>query len=247
MNLVIDIGNSRIKMGLFQGESLLEHQMVTDWSWEALQQYSNQASVRRVMLSSVAEENIGYRKNWKQNFDYQELTHLTPLPFINQYATPETLGKDRLAAVAGAHALFPRQNCGVIDAGTCLKYDWINAEGEYSGGNIAPGLQMRAKAMHQFTAKLPEVTPLVPEHFIGTSTETALQNGAFLGAVLEIEGFMRLFKAAFNDIQWVLTGGDAAFLTPQLPSENLHVEPHLTLYGLNHILNHLQPAQERLV
>lgn len=234
-------------MGLFQGQTLYEHQEVTSWTWEALYAYCNQAGVRRVMLSSVADDAVGYRENWKQHFDCQELTHLTPLPFSNRYATPNTLGKDRLAAVAGAHALFPQQNCLVLDAGTCLKYDWISESGEYGGGNIAPGLQMRAKAMHHFTAKLPEVTLHIPENFIGVSTEAALQNGAFLGAILEIEGFMRLFKASFDNIRWVLTGGDADFLALHLKHGPLQLVPQLTLYGLNHILNHLQPAQERLV
>ena len=236
MNLVIDIGNTRRKIGCFNGTRLLESKVVTDWSANDLLDYCNQAGVRRVMLSSVISADNTWCEQLRQHFDFLELTHETRLPFKNLYTTPQTLGKDRLAAVAGAQALMPQQHCLVVDCGTCIKYDAITQSGEYLGGNIAPGAMMRTKAMHAFTAKLPEVEPEILTDFIGNSTKTALQNGAFRGAALEIEGFTKLFQATLNPLNVILTGGDAAFFQPVLQIQNLTIEPNLTLHGLNNIL-----------
>lgn len=236
MNLALDIGNTRSKTGLFSDSRLLESKVVTGWSEGDLLNYCNQAGVRRVILSSVATPDESLSNELNQHFDFLELTHQTPLPFVNRYATPQTLGKDRLAAVAGAQALLPRQHCLVVDCGTCIKYDIITGNGEYPGGNIAPGAQMRSKAMHDYTARLPEVDMQMPGDFIGHSTETALKNGAFRGALLEMEGFIRLFQKQFSPLNIILTGGDAAFFQPFLNVPDLRLEPHLTLYGLNNIL-----------
>jgi len=236
MNLALDIGNTRHKIGLFNESRLLESQVVTDWRTEDLLAYCNQAGVRSIILSSVAAPDESLRKTLNQYFDLLELTNETSLPFENQYTTPHTLGKDRLAAVAGAQALLPRQHCLVVDCGTCIKYDVLTGAGKYLGGNIAPGAQMRTRAMHEFTARLPEVEMQMPSDFIGHNTETALQNGAFLGAVLEIGSFVDLFQKRLNPLNVILTGGDAAFFKPHLNVQYLTFEPHLTLYGLNNIL-----------
>jgi len=236
MNLALDIGNTRRKIGLFNESRLLECKIVTDWTPAELLAYCNQVGVQRIMLSSVIKPDEALSTVLTQSFDLLELTHETRLPFENQYTTPLTLGKDRLAAVAGAQALMPRQHTLVIDCGTCIKYDLLTATGVYLGGNIAPGIQMRARAMHEFTARLPEVELEMPHDFIGISTETALQNGAFRGATLEVIGFAGLFQDQFSPLNVILTGGDSAFLKPYLNVQNLSLEPDLTLYGLNNIL-----------
>ncbi len=236
MNLALDIGNTRRKIGLFNGSRLLERKVVTDWTPDELLAYCNQAGVRSIILSSVVALGESLQTVLAQSFDLLELTHETRLPFENQYTTPLTLGKDRLAAVAGAQALMPRQHTLVIDCGTCIKYDILTAAGVYLGGNIAPGIQMRARAMHEFTARLPEVELEMPSDFIGNSTKTALQNGAFLGAALEIGGFAGLFQNHLSPLNVILTGGDSSFLKPYLNIQNLTLEPDLTLYGLNNIL-----------
>ncbi len=238
MNLALDIGNTRTKIGLFRGNELVEQAIWTDWTLGDLPAYANRAGVDRVILSSVAEPAEALRELLTDHFDVLELTHLTPLPFENRYSTPQTLGKDRLAAVAGAHALFPGEHCLVIDFGTCIKYDVLSADGVYHGGNIAPGARMRIRAMHHFTARLPEVEMKMPEDSTGTSTETALQNGALLGAVLEVQGFIRLFEHKYGPLKVILTGGDAVFFKDRLTDTALILEPELTLFGLNHILEH---------
>lgn len=241
MTLVLDIGNTRTKLGLFQGKTLLERLVWTDWTVEQLLDYGNHSGVKRVMFCSVAEPDVDLAAQLTARWPTWELTHETPLPFVNAYQTPHTLGKDRLAAVAGAQALWPGEHCLVVDCGTCIKYELLTADGTYHGGNIAPGLKMRIRAMHEFTARLPEVPTMMPADFVGHSTETALQNGALRGAALEMEGFAQLFSRRTGSLRTVLTGGDADFLTPYLDIPNLIAQPDLTLFGLNHILN----AQQR--
>ena len=239
MNLVLDIGNTRSKSGLFEGSRLVEQAIWVDCTLEELIDYGNQAGVNRVMTASVALPDLETQRRLAEVFPIAlELTYETPLPFQNTYRTPETLGRDRLAAVAGAQVLFPGKGCLVVDCGTCIKYDFLSAEGVYSGGNIAPGAAMRIRAMHTFTARLPEVPMEMPADLIGDSTKTALQNGALRGAALEMLGFVEVFSKQVPSLQVILSGGDAAFFAPYLPIEGLHLEPFLTLHGLNHILQY---------
>ncbi len=238
MNLVLDIGNTRSKLGLFQGKNLLEKTIWTNWTTDELIAYGNRKGVQRIMLSSVAKPADELLHVLGAHFKVRELLHDSPLPFVNAYATPKTLGKDRLAAVAGAHSLYGGENCLVVDCGTCIKYDLMLAKGEYIGGNIAPGARMRIQAMHHFTARLPEVDQLMPVLIWGHDTVSALQNGALRGAALEIEGFYQLFHSRFAPLRFILTGGDADFFQAFLSIHPIILEPELTLIGLNHILEY---------
>jgi type III pantothenate kinase len=236
LQLVLDIGNTRSKLGLFKENLLLEQADWTHWPLHQLSDYAARAGVQQLIVSSVATPDPERISALRRQFRVVELNHHTPLPFRNQYTTPQTLGKDRLAAVAGAQALFPSENCLVIDCGTCIKYDFIDQNSNHHGGNIAPGLAMRIKAMHHFTARLPEVPLHFPDNPVGNSTETALQNGALRGAMLEIEGFIRMFEEKTSPLRPIITGGDAPMLTPHLNHKNLKHLPDLTLFGLNAIL-----------
>ncbi|MCE7923571.1 MAG: type III pantothenate kinase [Haliscomenobacteraceae bacterium CHB4] len=239
MNLALDIGNTRIKAGLFRGNELAEQAIWTSPALAELQEFGNRSGVENVIVSSVAEPDESLQVMLAGNFKVLELTHRTPLPFKNHYKTPETLGKDRLAGVAGAQALYPGKNCLVVDCGTCIKYDMLTGDGVYHGGNIAPGARMRIAAMHHFTARLPEVEMRMPDDFTGFSTETALQNGALRGAVLEIQGFTSLYELEYGVLHVILTGGDAVFFQPHLSAiRKLIPVPDLTLIGLNHILQY---------
>ncbi|MBK7869497.1 MAG: type III pantothenate kinase [Saprospiraceae bacterium] len=238
MNLTIDIGNTRIKLGMFEKERLLEKWIWEDWSVEELFSLATNQKVKNVILCNVGKtvpEKI--TKVLINNFFYIELNSHTPLPIQNTYRTPETLGKDRLAAVVGAYSMFPNQNCLVIDAGTCITYEFLSADGVYLGGNIAPGLEMRLKAMHHFTAKLPLVEMGEIENVIGFDTKSAMRNGAQLGAALEIQGFIDWCGSEWGSINVILTGGDADFLVKNLKSQ-IFVNPNLVLQGLNKILNY---------
>ncbi len=239
MNLCLDIGNTRVKVGVFDGARMLHHTHWSAWTQEGIQALHQRYALRRAIVSCVASPDPALMPCLIDiGLNVIELTSQTQLPFTNNYATPETLGKDRLAAVAGAHALYPKRNVLVIDAGTCIKYDCLDADAVFHGGNIAPGLHMRIRAMHEQTARLPLVPLVMPESFVGSSTETALQNGALLGAVLEIRGFITLFSRQWPGLLVLLTGGDAAFLSTRLSQPDLAMEPNLLLIGLNHLLNH---------
>ncbi|MDX1940395.1 MAG: type III pantothenate kinase [Saprospiraceae bacterium] len=238
MNLTIDIGNTRIKLGLFEKERLLEKWIWEKWSLEELILLTTNQKVKNVILCNVGKTVPEEITNFlSSHFFYIELNAHTPLPIQNAYKTPETLGKDRLAAVVGAYSMFPDQNCLIVDAGTCITYEFLSADGVYLGGNIAPGLEMRLKAMHYFTAKLPLVEIGETQNTIGYSTESAMRNGAQLGTMLEIQGFIDWCGSEWGSINVILTGGDADFLVKNLKSQ-IFVNLNLVLQGLNKILNY---------
>lgn len=238
MNLTIDIGNTRTKIGVFEGSRLKEKIVWQEWQPEELFSLATNHKVKNVILSSVAKDLSGeIARIFKQEIYYLELSAETPLPIENRYHTPQTLGKDRVAAVVGAFALYPGAHALVVDAGTCITYDLLTADGAYEGGNIAPGLKMRLEAMHSMTRRLPLAPADLPEDPVGKSTQTALQNGALRGALLEFEGSCELFETDFGQLKVILTGGDADFFAKKSKRE-IFVNPDLVLVGLNKILNH---------
>ncbi len=238
MNLTIDIGNTRSKWGLFDEQTLVEKTFRSDYAVEDIISYATNHQVKNIILSTVgAPIEPSWKARLEEHFYYLQLDQSTPLPIINAYGTPDTLGKDRLAAIVGAWQLYPGENCLVIDAGTCITYDVLKGDGKYLGGNISPGLAMRFKAMHEFTARLPLVKEGVINDPIGQSTETAMRNGGQLGTQLEMEGFIQLFEDQFGQLRVILTGGDADFFAKVLKSK-IFVNPDLVLRGLNKILTY---------
>jgi type III pantothenate kinase len=160
-----------------------------------------------------------------------------PLPITIKYATPETLGVDRIAGVCGAQQKFPGEPCLVIDAGTCITYDFINHDGEFLGGAISPGMMMRFQAVHTFTSKLPLVSRPEKVVLIGDSTETCIQSGVIHGIVEELNGTIRRYQEEFAGLRVILCGGDARFFENNLKGAIFAV-PELVLSGLNSILNY---------
>lgn len=238
MNLAIDIGNTRTKIGVFQNGALEYEQAFENGAQDYLLEIATNHRVKNIILSTVASGlNHLIRQELERHCYVLELDAATPLPIRNLYQTPETLGKDRLAAIVGAYALWPGQHCLVVDAGTCITYDFLRQDGAFLGGNIAPGIGLRLKAMHTFTARLPLVPRGEVVEWVGRSTEEALRNGAQLGALLEIEGFIRYCQSRFGDIRVLFTGGDADFFAKNMKSQ-IFVHQNLVLLGLNQILNH---------
>lgn len=164
-----------------------------------------------------------------------ELNHAVKLPFINHYKTPETLGRDRMAAVAGAIKLHPKKQVLVIDAGTCITTDFLTAQGEYLGGSISPGFQMRYKAMHEFTGKLPLLSPEMAIEVNGKSTAESMHSGVWFGLLAELN--YRMEEALFHDPKttFILTGGDAKLLADHL-KYRIFAEPLLVHHGLLYCL-----------
>ncbi len=237
MHLIIDIGNTRTKLGLFEEGILREKLIWEDWGVTDLEGLRQKYSYQRVALSTVGDVPEEIDTYLQGQAYYLNLDHQTPLPITNGYQTPATLGKDRLAAVVGAQEQFSGQNCLVIDAGTCITYDFVDAAAIYHGGGISPGMLMRLEAMQYFTAKLPLAEAEKAPAFIGVDTHSSLQSGAQWGTILEIEGFIRHYEDRFGNINVLLTGGDAEFLANHLKTK-IFTNSNLVLLGLNKILNY---------
>ncbi len=235
MNLVIDSGNSAAKVGIFDHLSLMEK--YTFPTLEELHHFMEDVGYEDLMISSVKSD-AGLIASWalkaKNKFI---LSKELPLPVRNLYSTPETLGMDRLAAVCGAHQLFPSSHCLVIDAGTCITYDFIDRSGNYYGGSISPGLKMRFQAVHTFTAKLPLVSAKVGVKLIGDSTESSIQSGVVNGLLAEIDGITGQYIKKYPGLNVILCGGDAGFFENQMKA-SIFASPELVLIGLNSILIH---------
>lgn len=237
-NLAIDIGNTRAKLGWFEDSRLLDYRTLQKWEADEIIQLATNQAVENVILSNVGDRLSERLEEYlATNFNFIELNENIALPITNKYQTPQTLGKDRLAAIVGAFQLYPKTNCLVVDAGTCITFDVLTAEGAYLGGNISPGINMRLEAMHHYTARLPKVEKKEISNWIGTTTEEALINGGLMGTFMELEGFICLCQEKLGEINVILTGGDAIFLAKTLKNK-IFVNQNLVLIGLNKILEH---------
>jgi type III pantothenate kinase len=239
MNLVLDMGNTLTKAGLFEKGTIRQTFSVKDK--EELQQIVQENTFDAMLVSSVVDVPAWLKSLTDRNAQYMLLDASTPLPFTNLYLTAQTLGTDRLAAVAGAMKLFPGKCALAIDAGSCITYDMLDDQQCYHGGAISPGVQMRCRAMHTFTARLPLVH-IKPEQsddisLLGNHTVGALQSGAYYGTLAEITQMIRMYEDKFADLQVVICGGDAALLGKGLKVAH-QIAPELLLIGLNAILDY---------
>lgn len=194
--------------------------------------------ISKVILSSVKPKDDELVRFLSENFEYfLELDNQTELPIGNLYETPETLGKDRLAAAVGANELFPDRNLLIIDAGTAITFDLVSEKNQFIGGNISPGLEMRFKALNRFTGKLPLVSYSNEFQPIGTNTADAIRAGVQNGILFEIAQTIDLFNRNYQNLQIIMTGGDSIFFDKKL-NYSIFVHFNLTLIGLNRILEH---------
>ena len=235
MNLAVDIGNSSIKMALFDDGQMAEMIQGDSDGGLRLKELLADNQVDHVIISSVADTAIMVEVPEVEGL-FIELGHETRVPVGIEYSTPETLGNDRVAAAVGAGVEFPNRNVLIVDAGTCITYDLLSADHNFKGGNIAPGLDMRLKSMHHYTGRLPSVEKGEIVRLLGDSTYEAMMNGAVIGILMEIEGYRKELEQRYNDLIVVLTGGDGAYLSEMSKTE-IFVRPNLVLSGLNEILN----------
>lgn len=239
MNLVIDIGNTLTKTFVFKNEELTYDKQFSSLRKKDIQQIFNRfPEINHLIISSVTKNTLRLPDIAKDKLD--KLIYLnenTPLPIVNKYKTPETLGKDRIAAIVGANNIFPGENVLAIDAGTAITFDFINKNGEYSGGNISPGLSMRFNALNYFTSKLPLLKPDENFPFIGTSTGKAIIAGVQNGIIFEIDGYIDTLSEQYEDLKVILTGGDTFFFAHKLKNR-IFAKPFLVALGLNRILEY---------
>jgi type III pantothenate kinase len=238
MNLVVDVGNTQIKFAVFEGGELLEKKSSDSENAQATLQDIFKAfpNLSQGIISSTAQLSKALKKTLISNLHLVEFSHQSQLNFFNNYKTPETLGLDRIALVAAAAESYPNQNVLVIDAGTCITYDFIDKSSVYQGGTISPGLQMRYKAMHTFTGKLPLITEtILGSSYIGKSTKEAMQIGVCKSISYEIDGYIDDYLADYEDLTVVLTGGDYNLLSASIKN-SIFATSNFLLKGLNKIL-----------
>lgn len=230
MNIAIDSGNSNTKLGFFLSGELQEIKVVPNTDFHKL--FIPEAdNIIISTVSSVDFNKVLARKN------VLRLDHLTPLPVKINYNTPQTLGTDRIAAVAGTRVLYPDANALVINAGTCLTTDFIDHANVYHGGSISPGINMRFQALNEFTARLPLVKMNENFSLIGKTTEDSILSGIQNGILAEVEHIISLYHEKYPDCRIFLTGGDSFFFETNLKASIFAVS-ELVLLGLNSILEY---------
>lgn len=229
--ICFDFGNTRMKAGIFQNEKLAAVQVLENDSWENISKLIDQYKPDRAILSSVIHHNEDFEKRLASATRFHLLNHLSKLPFTTPVGKPETIGADRLALAAAAVHYFPHQHNLVIGLGSCVTYNFINKEHAFLGGGISPGMEMRMKALNQFTAKLPIIKPdgLLP--LIGYDTATNILSGVVKGMALEIDGFIDEYRKKFSNFNVHLTGGDIVYLAPHLKNQ-IFADPELIFKGL---------------
>ena len=239
MNLIIDQGNTRSKTAVFSDDELLYAQQFEGELQESdIIELQKKFPFQNSILSSVASEGKQIKEILKDcSSTFIELSPETPVPLENLYQTPETLGLDRLALAVAATKLAPKTDALVISAGTCITYDFITAKNEFLGGAISPGLRMRARAMHEFTERLPLVDLPTEIGYCGANSITSLQSGILKGVSDEIDGKITFFKAENPNGKIFLTGGDQKYLINSIKSRTFAL-PNMVLIGLNEILQH---------
>lgn len=235
MNLVIDEGNTRTKVAIFDGKDLMELKIVQQNLMDVATMDDFIDKTDACIISSVKYGKEHYKALLDCFGKGIYLDHLTPLPIKNQYKTKETLGKDRIAAAVAGNTIAPDENVLVIDAGTALTFEYITSNGIYLGGNISPGLEMRLKALNKGTKMLPQVSLKEDVDRIGTTTSSAIRSGVVNGMVYEIDGVISEFIASFEKTCVLGTGGNINFFDRKLKN-SIFVLPNLVLTGLNRIL-----------
>ena len=238
MNLIIDIGNTIAKVALFDGATMVNVIYDSNQSLDCLIDICDEYPIDYGIVATVIDLNecVSERLS-KLPIPVLYLGKDTLLPVANLYETPETLGYDRMAAVVAANEQYPGRDILVIDAGTCITYEFIDSKGQYHGGNISPGLQMRFKALHQFTGRLPLVTPKGRKLSLGKDTDTAIRAGVWKGIEYEIAGYITAMKHKYPELLVFLTGGDDFSFDTNLKSV-IFADRFLVLKGLNRILNY---------
>lgn len=236
-SIVVDAGNTRVKMAMFSHDALLQQQMITyENFWESLSAWIGSDQINQVLISDVSGKLVASMPpNLPCNIHW--LNADTALPFKNLYESKATLGADRKALVAAAMHFYPNQPCLIIDAGTCVTFDLLSASEEYLGGSISPGLQMRLQAMHTFTGKLPLATFMAEPNLLGKNTNDCLLSGAYYGIIAEIAYQSAHYSIANKDLKILLTGGDAQLLAKRIKT-SIFVHENLLLFGLHKILTH---------
>lgn len=236
--LCIDWGNTRIKAGVFVGYQLVKSFVFNEQ--DAIAQIAAilpQYNVTHAILSSVVNNDTDVAELLSGKVKFIRLTNATPLPIMNAYSSPTTLGADRIACVVGANNVYPNNNCLVICVGTAITYNYITKNRAFRGGNITPGIHLRFKALHDYTDKLPYVSVNGDNTLLGYDTETSIRSGVIWGIAAEIDGMIDLYKNQFSEVEVMITGGDSSIFASKIKNKTF-ADENLLLKGLYTILKY---------
>ncbi|WP_269223985.1 MULTISPECIES: type III pantothenate kinase [Flavobacterium] len=239
MILTIDVGNTRIKAAVFEDYKALEsfvfsNNEILKKITFILEKYK---AITHLVVASVGKMGKEMFLDFEKELIVWFVTHEDVFPFANNYATPKTLGIDRMVLAAGATLQFQGKNRLIIDAGTCITYDFVDQNDVYHGGAISPGLRLRYESLHNFTEKLPLLTFVEPKDMIGNSTAESIHSGVVNGLVYEINGFVDEYSARYSNFIIILTGGDTEFLAKRLKN-TIFANSNFLLESLNQIFQY---------
>lgn len=235
LNLVIDLGNSSFKVALFDKNLMISKFIYTNQSLSIISDLFKNNVINNSLISNVSTIDKNILDFLKINSNLIPINESTDLPFINLYKTKNTLGHDRIALVSAAAIDFPDQNILIIDAGTCITYDFKNTKNEYLGGGISPGIQMRFKSLNSETSNLPLSPINLNNKLIGDDTDSSINSGVVNGVISEINGIISQYQERFKNIKIILTGGDSNFLLKKIKN-TIFADQNFLLKGLNYLL-----------
>ena len=238
MNLVVDIGNTLLKLAVFDGGRLVAQQCVGGLREETFAGLLGGARAARAVVASTRGEAPAIVEAVRRHTDYLlEFTPATPVPIGNAYLTPATLGRDRLAAAVGAATLYPGRNALIVDFGTAVTLDFVSADGVFRGGCISPGMAMRFRALHEYTAALPLCDATDSAELLGRTTDEAVRLGVMNSLAFEIEGYIARMQGEIEDLCVIFTGGDTNFFAKRIKN-TIFANCNLVFWGLNRILEY---------
>mgnify|MGYP000786591302 FL=1 len=238
MNLVVDIGNTLVKLAVFDRGEIVFQRCVERLHPSMLGELLEGRRAAKAVVASTRGEADDVIETVRPYADYLlEFTSQTPVPVANAYHTPETLGRDRLAAAVGATVLYPGRNVLIVDFGTAVTIDLVTADNTFRGGCISPGVTMRFRALHDYTAKLPLCAATGGEGLSGLTTEEAIELGVMNGIAFEIEGYVTRMREKIDGLRVIFTGGDAKFFVKRIKN-TIFANCNLVFCGLNRILEH---------
>jgi len=236
MKLILDLGNTNHKVALFDADNLVLLETNRRINVPIIRAIvKRNAGIDACILSSVVSIPTALQAFLEHNFRFILLDRYTPVPIRNLYCSPQSLGKDRLAAAVGGYTRFPGEPVLIINCGTAITYDVVNEKGEFLGGAIAPGMQMRFTALHTFTSQLPLLNYAEIDFLTGNSTDSSVLSGVINGMTAEIEGMIARYQKAFPGIKVILSGGDLNYFVNRLKI-SIFAVPNIVIYGLHQIL-----------
>ncbi len=235
MNLIVDLGNTFQKIALIENDIIIDILQFEHINESDLEIIDKKYKPQKAILSSVIENDNAVKHWLKNHYQYFEVNSSSKLPFINDYETKQTLGTDRIAAVTGARKYISQGNLLVIQAGSCITFDFIDSNNHYQGGSISPGIKMKLEALHNFTGKLPLIKYKEIDYLCGKNTEESILAGVIQGTTAEINGMINNYEEKYSQISIIITGGAIKYFEKSLKNINFAV-PNLVIIGLNILL-----------